>query len=235
MSIEVVSLSKIYGNQIAVNSVSFQASEGQIIGFLGPNGAGKSSTLKMLVGLIKPSSGHAKILGLSIAEHSLELASKIGYLAENNPLYPDMYVQEFLDFIGKIHGFPADKRKKRIEEVIELVGLRQERKKKIGELSKGYQQRVGIAQSIFHDPSVLILDEPTSGLDPNQMAEIRTLIQSLSPGKIILFSSHLLTEVESICHRILLISQGNLVADCTLSEAKNYPGGLAAFFKDKTA
>ncbi|MHA8103719.1 ABC transporter ATP-binding protein [Aquirufa nivalisilvae] len=235
MSIEVTNLSKIYGSQIAVNSVTFQASEGQIIGFLGPNGAGKSSTIKMLVGLIKPSQGEAKVLGLHVANHTLELKSKIGYLAENNPLYPDMYVQEFLDFIGKIHGFSARQRKTRIDEVIQLVGLEKEKKKKIGELSKGYQQRVGIAQAIFHNPSVLILDEPTSGLDPNQMAEIRSLIQSLSSGKTILFSSHLLTEVESICDRILLISHGNLVADCSLQEAQNYAGGLASFFKDKTA
>ncbi|MHA8054095.1 ABC transporter ATP-binding protein [Aquirufa sp. OSTEICH-129A] len=235
MSIEVVKLSKNYGSQIAVNAISFQASEGQIIGFLGPNGAGKSSTLKMLVGLSLPSQGEAKVLGLDVTKHALELKKKIGYLAENNPLYPDMYVQEFLDFIGKIHGFSSRQRKIRMDEVIQLVGLEQEKKKKIGELSKGYQQRVGIAQAIFHDPAVLILDEPTSGLDPNQMAEIRSLIQSLRQGKTILFSSHLLNEVESICDRILLISHGNLVANCSLQEAQAYAGGLPAFFKDKTA
>ncbi len=234
MPIQVSNLSKKYGQQWAVKDLSFQAQPGEIIGFLGPNGAGKSSTLRMLVGLLNPTEGTASIQGIEVQSDAIALKKQIGYLAENNPVYPDMYVKEFLAFIGQLHGFSAEKSSKRIEEVIELVGLSREQSKKIGELSKGYQQRVGIAQAIFHNPTILILDEPTSGLDPNQMEEIRHLIHSLKTNKTILFSSHLLSEVESICDRILLINKGELRADCTMEEAKSYPGGLAAFFQDKT-
>jgi ABC-2 type transport system ATP-binding protein len=201
---------------------------------LGPNGAGKSSTLKMLVGLLPPTEGSAQIQGIDIQSNTLALKKQIGYLAENNPIYPEMYVKEFLEIIGKLHGYTNKNCQKRIQEVVELVGLSREQSKKIGELSKGYQQRVGIAQAIFHNPDILILDEPTSGLDPNQMEEIRQLILSLKSNKTILFSSHLLSEVESICDRILLINQGKLMADCSISEAKAYPGGLTSFFQDKT-
>jgi ABC-2 type transport system ATP-binding protein len=234
MPIQVSNLSKKYGQQWAVKGLNFQAKPGEIIGFLGPNGAGKSSTLRMLVGLLNPSEGTARIQGIEVQADTIELKKQIGYLAENNPVYPDMYVKEFLAFIGKLHGFSPEKSSKRIQEVIELVGLTREQSKKIGELSKGYQQRVGIAQAIFHNPDILILDEPTSGLDPNQMEEIRHLIHSLKTNKTILFSSHLLSEVESICDRILLINKGELRADCPMEEAKSYPGGLAAFFQDKT-
>lgn len=234
MPIQVSNLSKKYGQQWAVKDLSFQAQPGEIIGFLGPNGAGKSSTLRMLVGLLNPTEGTASIQGIEVQSDAIALKKQIGYLAENNPVYPDMYVKEFLAFIGHLHGFSAEKSSKRIEEVIELVGLSREQSKKIGELSKGYQQRVGIAQAIFHNPTILILDEPTSGLDPNQMEEIRHLIHSLKTNKTILFSSHLLSEVESICDRILLINKGELRADCPMEEAKSYPGGLAAFFQDKT-
>lgn len=234
MPILVSNLGKKYGQQWAVQGLNFQAQPGEIIGFLGPNGAGKSSTLKMLVGLLNPSEGTASIQGIQAQSDAIALKKQIGYLAENNPVYPDMYVKEFLTFIGNMHGFSAEACSKRIQEVIELVGLTREQTKKIGELSKGYQQRVGIAQAIFHNPSILILDEPTSGLDPNQMEEIRNLILSLKSNKTILFSSHLLGEVESICDRILLINKGQLMADCSIQEAKSYPGGLTAFFQDKT-
>jgi len=234
MPIQVSNLGKKYGQQWAVKGISFQAKPGEIIGFLGPNGAGKSSTLKMLVGLLNPTEGSAQIHGIESHTDSIELKKILGYLAENNPVYPDMYVKEFLTFIGNMHGFSSERIEKRMQEVIELVGLTREQSKKIGELSKGYQQRIGIAQAIFHNPDVLILDEPTSGLDPNQMEEIRQLIHSLKAEKTILFSSHLLSEVESICDRIILINKGELLADCSMNEAKAYPGGLAAFFQDKT-
>jgi ABC-2 type transport system ATP-binding protein len=234
MPIQVSNLGKKYGQQWAVKGISFQAQPGEIIGFLGPNGAGKSSTLKMLVGLLNPTEGSAQIHGRDTHTESIELKKILGYLAENNPVYPDMYVKEFLTFIGNMHGYSSERIEKRIQKVIELVGLTREQSKKIGELSKGYQQRVGIAQAIFHDPNILILDEPTSGLDPNQMEEIRQLIHSLKADKTIIFSSHLLSEVESICDRIILINKGELQADCSMNEAKAYPGGLAAFFQDKT-
>ena len=234
MSIEVLHLSKSFGSSQAIQDLSFDLKKGQITGFLGPNGAGKSTTLKILMGLEIPSFGEARILGMDVQKQDLHIKKQIGYLAENNPLYPEMYIKEFLTFIGKIHGINASNLPKRITEVIELVGLEREQKKKIKEISKGYQQRVGLAQAILHDPKILILDEPTSGLDPNQMEEIRTLIVSLKKDKTILFSSHLLGEVNAICDHVLLIDKGHLKANCSIEEAKNYPGGLNAFFKDKT-
>ena len=234
MSIEVLHLSKSFGSSQAIQDLSFDLKKGQITGFLGPNGAGKSTTLKILMGLEIPCFGEARILGMDVQKQDLHIKKQIGYLAENNPLYPEMYIKEFLTFIGKIHGINASNLPKRITEVIELVGLEREQKKKIKEISKGYQQRVGLAQAILHDPKILILDEPTSGLDPNQMEEIRTLIVSLKKDKTILFSSHLLGEVNAICDHVLLIDKGHLKANCSIEEAKNYPGGLNAFFKDKT-
>ena len=234
MSIEVLHLSKSFGSSQAINDLSFELKMGQITGFLGPNGAGKSTTLKILMGLEIPSSGEAKILGMDIQNQEVKIKKQIGYLAENNPLYPEMYIKEFLTFIGKIHGISSTELTSRIREVIELVGLEREQKKKIKEISKGYQQRVGIAQAILHDPKILILDEPTSGLDPNQMNEIRSLIVDLKKDKTILFSSHLLGEVNAICDHVLLIDKGKLKANCSIEEAKKYPGGLEAFFKDKT-
>lgn len=234
MAIEAINLSKQYGTQKAVDTIHFSAHEGQIVGFLGPNGAGKSTTIKMLVGLIKPSSGEAYLAENLVQSNSIVIKKNLGYLAEDNPLYPDMYVKEFLAFIASVHKIPAHSRKKRIEEVIELTGLGKEQSKKIHMLSKGYQQRVGIAQAILHNPSILILDEPTSGLDPNQMEEIRSLILSLKSGRTILFSSHILSEVEAICDRLLVINHGVLQADCTMDEAKAFPGGLTKFFQEKT-
>ncbi len=229
MFIEAQNLSKTYGKQTAVQDLNFRLEEGQIVGFLGPNGAGKSTTLKMLLGLIQPSSGSVQIDGKDPQDQAIELKKQIGYLAENNPLYPEMYVREFLEFIANIHQ--VENPAVRIQEVIEWVGLQKEAHKKIQELSKGYQQRVGIALAILHDPKILILDEPTSGLDPNQRDEIRDLIKSLQKNRIILFSSHLLSEVEAICDRVLLIHQGKLVSDSPMKEIKD----LEKFFKEKTS
>lgn len=229
MFIQVKNLSKNYGKQSAVQNLNFRLEEGQIVGFLGPNGAGKSTTLKMMMGLIRPSDGSILIDGKNPQEQEITLKKQIGYLAENNPLYPDMYVREFLAFIGNIHQLRN--LDQRIQEVIEWVGLQKEAHKKIQELSKGYQQRVGIAMAILHDPNVLILDEPTSGLDPNQRAEIRDLIKSLQKDRIILFSSHILSEVEAICDRVLLLHQGKLVSDSPMKDIKD----LEKFFKEKTS
>ncbi len=229
MFIQVKNLSKNYGKQSAVQDLNFRLEEGQIVGFLGPNGAGKSTTLKMMMGLIRPSDGSILIDGKDPQEQEIALKKQIGYLAENNPLYPDMYVREFLAFIGNIHQLKN--LDYRIQEVIEWVGLQKEAHKKIQELSKGYQQRVGIAMAILHDPKVLILDEPTSGLDPNQRAEIRDLIKSLQKNRIILFSSHILSEVEAICDRVLLLHQGKLVSDSPMKDIKD----LEKFFKEKTS
>jgi ABC-2 type transport system ATP-binding protein len=228
MFIEAQNLSKTYGKQSAVEDLNFRLEEGQIVGFLGPNGAGKSTTLKMLLGLIQPSSGSVQIDGKNPQDQAITLKKQIGYLAENNPLYPEMYVREFLEFIANIHQL--ENAQVRIQEVIEWVGLQKEAHKKNQELSKGYQQRVGIALAIIHDPQILILDEPTSGLDPNQRDEIRDLIQSLRKNRIILFSSHILSEVEAICDRVLLIHQGKLVSDSPMKEIKD----LEKFFKEKT-
>ena len=229
MFIEAKNLSKNYGKQSAVQDLNFRLEQGQIVGFLGPNGAGKSTTLKMLLGLISPSEGSVQIDGKDPQDQAIELKKQIGYLAENNPLYPEMYVREFLAFIGNIHQLQH--LDKRIQEVIEWVGLQTEAHKKIQELSKGYQQRVGIALAIIHDPKILILDEPTSGLDPNQRDEIRNLIKSLQKDRIILFSSHILSEVEAICDRVLLIHQGKIVSDSPMKEIKD----LEKFFKEKTS
>lgn len=232
MTISVSKLSKTYGAQKAVNSISFEIKEGEIVGFLGPNGAGKSSTLKMLIGLLPIEEGSIEINGYKMPEDQLKIKAQIGFLAEHNPMYKDMYIREFLEFVGSIRKVPN--LKVRIEEVIKITGLGSEANKKIAELSKGYQQRVGIAHAIIHNPPILILDEPTSGLDPNQMLEIRNLIKQLGQQKIILFSSHILSEVEAICDRVLLINKGNLVADTKMSEIQAKKGGLAKFFEEKT-
>ena len=215
MSIEVRDLVKIYGEQKALDSISFTVGKGEIVGFLGPNGAGKSTTMKILTGYLGQDGGQAIVCGLSVGEHPLATKKKIGYLPEANPLYPDMYVREYLDFIADIHHL-ADK-KARIEAVITLVGLTPESKKRLGQLSKGYRQRVGLAAALLHEPEVLILDEPTSGLDPNQIIEIRDVIKRLGKDKTILFSSHILQEVEALCDRVIIINKGRLVADSQLS------------------
>ena len=218
MSIEINSLVKLYGEQKAVDGISFQVGKGEIVGFLGPNGAGKSTTMKILTGYLGHDAGEARVCGISVDEHPLEVKKKIGYLPEANPLYPDMYVREYLDFIADVHAV-ADKRT-RIETVIALVGLTVESNKRLGQLSKGYKQRVGLAAALIHDPEVLILDEPTSGLDPNQIIEIRDVIKRLGKNKTVLFSSHILQEVEALCDRVVIINKGRLVADSSISSLR---------------
>jgi len=215
MSIQVKNLSKLYGQQKAVNNISFTVDKGEIVGFLGPNGAGKSTTMKIITGYLQPDTGDVKVCGTDVLQQPLDTKKKIGYLPESNPLYYDMYVREYLDFNADVHQI-KDK-KKAIEKVIEQVGLSRESSKKIGQLSKGYKQRVGLAAALLHDPEVLILDEPTTGLDPNQIIEIRDVIKSLGQNKTVLFSSHILQEVEAICNRVIIIDKGNIVADDQLS------------------
>ncbi|CAI8398854.1 MAG: putative ABC transporter ATP-binding protein YxlF [Flavobacterium sp. SCGC AAA160-P02] len=214
MSIEVQSVSKFYKYQRALNCISFSAKKGEIIGFLGPNGAGKTTMMKILTGYILPDEGEVFVSEINVLEKSLEAKRKIGYLPEQNPLYQDMYVREFLEFQASIYRV----KKERIEEVIKVVGLAPEARKKIGQLSKGYQQRVGIAAAILHNPKVLILDEPTTGLDPNQLQEIRNLIKELGKEKTILFSTHILQEVEAVCNRVMIIKQGELLLDKSMKD-----------------
>jgi ABC-2 type transport system ATP-binding protein len=218
MSIEVKALTKVYGAQKAVDSISFNAQPG-VLGFLGPNGAGKSTTMKMITGFIPQTSGSATVCGFDIKSQSLQVRSRIGYLPENNPLYLDMYVKESMAFIAGIHGIAnADER---IAEVIEVTGLGPEQHKKIGQLSRGYRQRVGLAQAILHDPEVLVLDEPTSGLDPNQLIGIRQLIRELGKTKTIILSTHIMQEVEAVCNQVIIINKGKIVADDTLDGLRN--------------
>jgi ABC-2 type transport system ATP-binding protein len=211
MSIEVKNLSKFYGEQAAVNDISFSIGKGEIVGFLGPNGAGKSTTMKMITGFIPASEGEIKVCGKTVSVDAIETRKHIGYLPENNPLYLDMYVKEYLEFVAKIYKLKNIK--ERVNEMIQLVGLEVEQNKKIGMLSKGYRQRVGLAQAIIHNPDVLILDEPTSGLDPNQLVEIRDLIRRIGKEKTVMLSTHILQEVEAICDRVIIIRKGTLVAD----------------------
>ena len=214
MSVEVKNISKIYGKQKAVNDISFSINKGEIVGFLGPNGAGKSTTMKMLTCFIEPSFGTASICGIDILENPIAVKSKIGYLPESNPLYYDMYVKEYLNFVAGAYNIKD--RKKRISEIIELTGLGIESHKLIGQLSKGYKQRVGLAQAMIHNPEVLVLDEPTSGLDPNQLADIRQLIREIGKEKTVILSTHIMQEVEAMCDRIIIINKGNIVADETV-------------------
>ena len=215
MSITVSNLTKIYGTQKAVNNISFTVGRGEIVGFLGPNGAGKSTTMKMITGYLQADSGIITVGGQTVSLNSLSTKKKIGYLPELNPLYYDMYVREYLDFTGGIQQVKNLALK--VEAVIETVGLQLEANKKIGQLSKGYKQRVGLAAALIHNPEVLILDEPTTGLDPNQIIEIREVIKRLGKDKTVLFSSHILQEVEAICDRVIIINRGNIVADDLLS------------------
>src|SRR4029079_6391318 len=215
MSIEVKNLLKVYGEQKAVNDISFKVGKGEIVGFLGPNGARKSTTMKIITGYLEKTSGEAFVCGMNVADQPLETKKKIGYLPELNALYYDMYVREYLAFIAEIHK--VENQKSKIESVIELTGLTVESKKKIGQLSKGYKQRVGLAAALIHDPEVLILDEPTSGLDPNQIVEIREVIRQQGKNKTVLFSTHILQEVEAICDRVIIINKGEIVANDKLS------------------
>jgi ABC-2 type transport system ATP-binding protein len=216
MSIEVKNLLKQYGEQKAVNHISFKAGKGEVVGFLGPNGAGKSTTMKILTGYLQPTEGEAYVCGINVVKDPLEAKRKIGYLPEANALYYDMYVKEYLSFIAAVHNLNG-KADQRITDVIALTGLTLESKKKIGQLSKGYKQRVGLAAALIHEPEVLILDEPTSGLDPNQIVEIRQVIREQGKDKTVLFSSHIMQEVEAICDRVIIINRGVLVADDNVS------------------
>jgi len=211
MSIEVRNITKVFGEQKALDNVSFDINNGEIVGFLGPNGAGKSTLMKIITGYIPATEGEVLINGMNILENPIEIRKKLGYLPEQNPLYFDMYIVEYLEFVAGIYGIKN--KKARIDEIVSLTGLEPEINKKIGTLSKGYKQRVGLAQAIIHDPEVLILDEPTSGLDPNQIIEIRNLIKNLGKEKTVILSTHIMQEVEAICDRILLIKKGVLLAN----------------------
>jgi ABC-2 type transport system ATP-binding protein len=211
--IEVENLTKIFGKQRAVDNIQFTVQKGEIVGFLGPNGAGKSTTMKIATGYLPPSAGKVRVCGFDVTTHSKEVRKNIGYLPEHNPLYLDMYVKEYLGFAGELHGLWGKKKRERIAEIIERTGLTREQGKKIGSLSKGYRQRVGLAQAILHNPPVLILDEPTTGLDPNQIVEIRQLIKSLGEEKTIIFSTHIMQEVQALCDRAVIINLGKIVAD----------------------
>lgn len=211
MSIKVNNVSKNYGKQKALNGLSFEVAKGEILGFLGPNGAGKSTMMKILTTFIPPTEGTAEVCGFDVREQSMEVRKNVGYLPEHNPLYLDMYVKEYLSFIAGLHQL--QQKDKRVSEMIGLTGLGLEQHKKIGALSKGYRQRVGLAQALIHDPKVLILDEPTSGLDPNQLADIRALIKKIGKEKTLMFSTHIMQEVEAVCDRVIIINQGKIVAD----------------------
>lgn len=234
MLIKIENLTKYYGAQKVLDGISFEVNEGEIVGFLGPNGAGKSTTMKILTGFLPASSGTATILDFEISTQSNEAKKNIGYLPEHNPLYLEMYVKEFLEFIGALYGMRGSKLKKRISELIDLVGLNQEQSKKIQELSKGYRQRVGLAQALIHDPKVLILDEPTTGLDPNQITEIRSVIKEAGKNKAVLFSTHIMQEVEAICDRVIIIHKGKIVASGTLSEIKAKGNSMEEVFRELT-
>lgn len=212
MSIKVEGVSKVYGVQKALDNVSFEVKKGEVVGFLGPNGAGKSTMMKIISCFIPPTQGKVTVGGFDIIEDSMKVRAMVGYLPESNPLYYDMYVKEYLDFVCGLYGMKGD-RSARIDEMISVTGLTREQHKQIGQLSKGYKQRVGIAQAIIHNPEILILDEPTSGLDPNQLVEIRELIRTLGKDKTVMFSSHIMQEVEAICDRIIIIDKGKLVKD----------------------
>ncbi|WP_454980742.1 gliding motility-associated ABC transporter ATP-binding subunit GldA [Capnocytophaga haemolytica] len=218
MSVEVQNLTKVYGEQVAVNAINFRLEKGEITGFLGPNGAGKSTTMKMLTGALIPTSGEVRIGEVNILSQPLEAKKRIGYLPEHNPLYTEMYVREYLSFIADLY---PNVPKGRVEEVIALTGLSPESHKKIEQLSKGYRQRVGLASALLHDPEILILDEPTTGLDPNQLTEIRHIIRELGKHKTVLLSSHIMQEIQAVCDRVIVLHKGNIVLDKKMSQLKD--------------
>ncbi|MBK7094628.1 MAG: gliding motility-associated ABC transporter ATP-binding subunit GldA [Saprospiraceae bacterium] len=220
MSVKVTNLVKTYGTQKVLDNISFEANKSQILGFLGPNGAGKTTTMKIITGSLMPDSGKVFVSGMDISSNEIETKRLIGYLAEHNPLYQDMYIREFLDFIASIYKI-NDKNKK-INQLIELTGLGKEQNKQIKQLSKGYKQRVGLAQVLIHDPEVLILDEPTSGLDPNQLREIRNVILETGKNKTVIFSTHIMQEVQALCDRVIILNNGRIVADESIDKLENY-------------
>jgi ABC-2 type transport system ATP-binding protein len=219
MSVEVKNLVKVYGEQRAVDNISFKAKQGEVLGFLGPNGAGKSTTMKIITGFIPQSEGSTTVCGFNTAASPLEVQKRIGYLPERNPLYKDMYVKEYLTFVANLHK--VSNKKSRVAEMIEMTGLEREQNKIIDSLSKGYKQRVGLAQAMLHNPDVLILDEPTSGLDPNQLVEIRALIKKIGQEKTVIFSTHIMQEVQAICDRVVIINKGKLVANDSIEKLQD--------------
>ncbi len=225
MSVSVRALTKKYGEQLAVNDLSFEANKGEVLGFLGPNGAGKTTTMKIITCFVPQSEGEVSVCGFDVKKDPLEVRRQIGYLPEHNPLYKDMYVKEYLEFVAGVYKLPN--KQQRVKEMIEMTGLGIEQNKIIGSLSKGYRQRVGLAQAMIHDPKVLILDEPTSGLDPNQLVEIRKLIKELGREKTVIFSTHIMQEVQSLCDRVVIINKGKIVADGDISTLQNNVVGEA--------
>ncbi len=219
--LRIQNLVKSYGNKPAVDNISFEAKGGEILGFLGPNGAGKSTTMKIACCYLSPDSGTAEVCGFDVRKNAMEVKRIIGYLPEHNPIYPDMYVHEFLRFSGSVYGIKGSALNKRVADIVEKVGLGAEQNKKIGSLSKGYRQRVGLAQALVHDPKVLILDEPTTGLDPNQIVEIRNLIREAGKEKTVIFSTHIMQEVQALCDRVVIINKGKIVVDNTLNALRS--------------
>jgi ABC-2 type transport system ATP-binding protein len=234
MSIEVNQLCKVYGQQKAVAGITFSIKPGEIVGFLGPNGAGKSTTMKILTGYLQPTTGTAKVAGYDVDSQAKLARQSIGYLPEHNPLYTDMYVREFLTFSGKLYGMNGSLLIEKVKQMVALCGLDLEKNKKIGQLSKGYRQRVGLAQALLHNPEVLILDEPTTGLDPNQILEIRSLIREVGKDKTVLFSTHIMQEVEALCDRVIIINRGNLVSDTALETLRAKGESLEEIFRKVT-
>lgn len=230
MSLQIINLTKKFGEQTALDTINITIDKNEIIGLLGPNGAGKSTLMKSIVGALKIDEGEIIFNGKNITEHEIESKKKIGFLPENNPLYLEMYVKEYLQFVANIHKLPES----RVEEVIELVGITPERSKKIGQLSKGYKQRIGLAQAIIHQPDLLILDEPTNGLDPNQIIEIRNVVKEIGKEKTVLLSTHIMQEVEALCSRVILIHKGNILQDCPIDEFKGKFGSLEEAFANYT-
>jgi ABC-2 type transport system ATP-binding protein len=231
MSITVKNLTKVYGSRAAVSNVSFTVAPGEVVGFLGPNGAGKSTTMKILTGYLPATDGSVLVCGQEVSQQR-SIRKAIGYLPEHNPLYLDMYVHEFLNFVGKVYGIHGSDLRKKVADIVERCGLTIEQNKKIEMLSKGYRQRVGLAQALLHDPQVLILDEPTTGLDPNQIVEIRQLIKSISTNKTVLFSTHIMQEVQALCDRAIVINKGSIVADATIKDLVAGTEGVSSFIAD---
>ena len=231
MSIQVKEVSKYYGQQAALQSVSLEVKKGEIVGFLGPNGAGKSTLMKIITTYLAADEGQVEVCQENVEENPLSVRQKVGYLAEHNPLYLEMYIKEYLDFIADLYGCS----KQRVSDIIDLTGLSSEQHKKIGELSKGYRQRVGLAAALIHEPEVLILDEPTTGLDPNQLVEIRTLIKNSGKNKTVMLSTHIMQEVEKMCNRVIIINKGKIVADEQLESLKAKKIDLESYFQQLTA
>lgn len=229
MSVSVKNVKRMFGEQAALNGVSLDVPSPQVLGLLGPNGAGKSTLMRVIAGYLPPSEGKVEVCGKDVEEHPIDTKKYIGYLPEHNPIHLEMYVREYLDYVAHLYQLPD--RKAKVEDVIERVGLPPEAHKLIGQLSKGYRQRVGLAQALIHDPQVLILDEPTSGLDPIQLVDIRNLIKEVGKKRTVILSTHIMQEVEAMCERVVMIHRGQLVADDSVANMSNQPGGLEAAFQ----